>query len=107
MGALPNGKRAGQKCASLLSKNENAAAAIVGIGGNLDQIAALQRLQRGSESRAVHREQRSDWSHGRRLRSIQRHQQRELPVGEFKWCEFFIKSPTKCPGGTLHMQAET
>ena len=71
------------------------------------QAAALQRLQRGGQRRPIHRKQGSDRPHRRRLRTIERHQQGELPVGEVEGAKFFIESPRQGARRTLHMETET
>ena len=107
VGALPGGKGAGEESASLFSEDQDTAAAIFGIALNFEEAAALEWLQCSSEGSAIHREQRSDGSHRRGLGAIERHQQRELTIGEFEWTKFFVEAAGESACCTLDMQAKT
>ena len=107
MSALPDRKCSGKEGASLVSENENSAAAVVWIVSDLYESTSLQRLESGSERCSIHSQKGSDWSHEWRLRTIERHQERELPVCEVEWAKFFVEAASESAGGTLHMQAKT
>ena len=59
-----------------------AAALVFFVDRNLHQPAPFQRLELGGQRGAVHGEQRGDAADIRRLRPVERHQQRELAVGQ-------------------------
>src|SRR4029078_1245374 len=103
----PNGKRAGEEGAPLLSEDEDAAAAILSIALDFEQAPALEGFEGGCESGAIHREQGSDGCHRRGLGAIERHEQRKLSIGEFKGTQFFVEAAAEGPGSALHMKAKT
>jgi len=105
--ALPYGQGSGEKASSFFGENQDPAATIGGVGLDLNQPAAFQRLQRSGQRRPIHRKQGSDRPHRRRLRAIQGHEQGELPVGEFERAKFFIESPRQGTRCTLHVETET
>jgi len=107
MGALPDGKCAGEQCATLVGEDEDAAAAIIGIALDFQEAAPLERLQCSSEGGAIHGEQGSDGSHCWRFGAVERHQQRELAVSEFERAKFLVEAAGESAGCTLDMQAET
>ena len=73
----------------------------------LYESAALKWFDRRSERSPIHCEQGSYGAHLRRLGSIQRHQERELPVRQLKGPECFIKMPGQNSCGTLCVKTET
>ena len=104
---LPRGKSAGEESASFLGEDENPAAAIVRVAGDLNQTAALERLECSSQSGAVHREQGSNRAHRRWFGTIERHEQRELSVGEVEGTEVFVEAARESTSCTLYVKAET
>src|SRR4029079_1175804 len=100
--AEPDGKCAGKKGPARFREDENAAAAVIGIVRDLYQAAALQGLERGCKSRAVHCKQGSNGAHRRRLGAVERHEQGKVTIGEVEWSEFFIKAAPERARSTLH-----
>ena len=76
------------------------------IGFGLDQAAPLQRLEVGRQGRAVHRQQRGDAADDRRLRPVERHQQRELAAGQAGGLQRQVEAARQGPGGALGVQAQ-
>jgi len=105
--ALPYGNRTRQQGSPFVGEDENAAATVVRIGFDFDEAAALKRLQSGGQGGSIHGEQGSDGAHGRRLGTIERHEQGELPVGEFEGAQFLIETPGQGTCRTLHMETQT
>lgn len=46
-------------------------------------------------------------THGRRLWTIEGHQERKLPVGEFEWTQCFVETAGQCASRALYMKTET
>lgn len=107
VGVLPDRKRASEQAAPFCGEDEDAAAAVGRIGFNLHQSAAFQRFQGRSQGGSIHRQQGSDRAHRRRLRPIERHEQRELTVSQFEGAQFFIESASQGARCTLHMKTKT
>lgn len=106
VGLLPDGKSAREQATSFGGKDENAAAAIRGIGGYFDEAATLEGLQGCCQSGSIHRQQGSDGPHRWRLWSIERHEQRKLPVGEVEGTQFVVETAGKGARRTLHMKTK-
>ncbi len=107
VGTLPHRKGTRQQGAGFVSKDEDAAPAVVRILLDFDQSAALKRLQRGGQRRSIHRKQGSDRPHRRRFGAVERHEQRELAIGKFEGAKFFVKAPGQGACRTLHVETET
>ena len=105
--ALPYGNRTRQQGSPFVGEDENAAATVVRIGFDFDEAAALKRLQSGGQGGSIHGEQGSDGAHGRRLGTIERHEQGELSVGKLKGPQFLVEAPGQGACRTLHMKTET
>lgn len=106
MCGLPDGKRAGEEIAAPGGEDEDAAATVGWVGGDFDQAAALKWLEGGGKRGAIHGEQRGDGAHGWRVGAIERHEERELAVGEIEGAECFIETTGEGAGGALDVQAE-
>ena len=76
------------------------------IGGDPDEPAPLQRLQRRGQRGAVHRQHRRHRAQSRRLGPVQRHQQRELPVGQAERPERLVEPPRQRPRRALRLKAQ-
>ena len=107
VGLEPDGKGASKESASFVGKDEDAAAAVVGIALDFKQATAFKWFQRGGKRGAIHCEQGSDRTHRGRLRAIERHKEGELPIGEFEGAKFFVETTAKGARCTLHMKAKT
>lgn len=111
MSGLPDGDSAGEQRPALRGEDEDAAA---GVGlvrlhadeTGTDKAAAHERLEGGGEGGAVHGEKAGDGGHGRRRGAVQRHEQRELAVGEAERAEGRVKPAGQGAGGALHVKAE-
>jgi len=106
VGLFPHWNRSGEHTPALLCEYETPAAPIGFVYHDLYEASALERLQRGGERSAVHSEQRSDGRHRRRLRAIERHHQRELPVGEAVWPEGLVEPPGESARRPLRVETE-
>src|SRR6185437_15901928 len=69
-------------------------------------LAPLQRLQRGRERGPVHCQEIRQRCDAGRLRPVQRHQQRELPVGEIERPEGVVEPARQGPRRALGRQAQ-
>jgi hypothetical protein len=103
---LPHRKCASHQVSPLAGERQYAAPPIRGVLRNQDQPAALQRLQCSGQRGPVHRQQRRYRAHRRRLRPIQGHQERKLPVCQPEWTQFFIEAPAQRARRALHMKTE-
>lgn len=107
VGTLPDRKGTSKQFAPFCGEDQDAAAAVRGVGVNPYQSAALERLQGRSQGGSIHREQGSDRPHGRRLRAIERHEQRKLPVGQLEGSKAFVETPCQSARCPLHMKTKT
>src|SRR5713226_9708531 len=82
MGRLPQGIRRDEKRLAGRREDEAPAAFVLFVGSDLDQAAALKRLERRGERRAVHAQQRRDFPYDRWMGTVQRRHERELAMGE-------------------------
>jgi hypothetical protein len=106
MRAPPRRNRGGEERAAGIGQDKAAASFVGVIDGHRQDAAPLQRLQSGSERRAVHRQQRRDAADARRLRAIERHQQRELTVRQPERPQRLIEPPRHRPRRALDVKAE-
>lgn len=90
----------------LRGQSQSARPPVVGIREAFDQAAPFQRLQRRRQGRPVHGEKRCHRAHIGRYRAVERHQQRELSVGDIERAQPLVEPAGKGARGTLHMQAE-
>lgn len=104
--ALPDRKSTGEQAAPFRGEDEDAAAAVGGVGADSNQAAPLQRLQGRGQGGSIHRQQGSDGPHGWRFRTIERHQQGELPVGEGEWAQLLVETTGKRTRRALHMKTK-
>jgi hypothetical protein len=105
--ALPDWNRANHQIAALRCEFQDAVSPIGWVWIHLDQPATLKRFQGGGQRGSIHCEQRSNWSHGRGLGTIQGHQERKLAIGQLEGTQCLIESPRQGAGGTLHVKTET
>jgi hypothetical protein len=105
--ALPLGDGARQQGASFFREDEDTAAAVVRVKLDFHESAAFQWLQGCCEGGSIHGQQGSDRPHRRRLRTVQRHQERKLAVGQIEGAQLFIEAPGQGPSGTLDVETET
>ena len=106
VGLLPHGNSACQERTAFGGEYEDAAAAVGWVGRNLDQAAALERLEGGGERGAIHGEQGGYRAHGRWLGAIEGHQQGELAVGQVEGAQGFIEAAGEGAGGALDVKTE-
>ena len=106
MGGLPGGHGGGKSFFAFCGEDEDAAAAVVGIGRDFDEAATFERLESGGEGGAIHGEKGCDGRHGWRLWAVKAHEERELAVGEAKGAERFIEAAGERAGGALHVETE-
>ena len=66
----------------------------------------LQRLERGSDRRAIGAKHASDGTDAGRGGLVERHQQRELPTREAERPQRVIKMPREHTRGALQMKAQ-
>jgi hypothetical protein len=91
---------------ALVGQRQQTAAPVLRIDQNRQQTASLKRLQVRGQGRAIHREQRRDRPDRWRVRTIERHEQRELAAGEAEGAEGLVEPPRQCPRRPLRVQAE-
>jgi hypothetical protein len=103
---LPQGRGRSQQRAALGCKVQAATAAVFRVDGDFNEAAPLERLERSGERGAIHRQQRSDGGHTRRLWSIQRHEQRKLAVGEAEGAQSIVETARECACRALNVETE-
>jgi hypothetical protein len=103
---LPQRVGSRQQPASGRRQGETAAAPVLPVDGYLEEAAPFERFEVGGECRAVHREQRRNTAEARRLRAIERHQQRELAIGEIERPEHIVEMPRQRTSRTMDVQAQ-
>jgi hypothetical protein len=106
VGILPDRRSVGEQGPALSRQTQPSTTPVSRIGVDLDQTAPLQRLKCGGQGGAIHGQQRGHRPHARRLRTIQRHEQGELTVGQPDRAQCLVKIPCECPCRPLHVQTE-
>ena len=106
VGILPDRRSVGEQGPALSRQTQPSTTPVGRIWADLDQAAPLQRLERGGQGGAIHGQQRCHRPHARRLRTIQRHEQRELTVGQADRPQGRVEIPGQCPCRPLNVQTE-
>lgn len=106
MGGFPDRERQGEHFLSQVGEDEDAAPFICGVGIRADQASPLKGLQGRGERGSIHGEQIGYWTHRRRLGAIQRHEERELPIGQAEGSQDFVESTPQRARRPLHVKAE-
>ena len=106
MRILPDRICLGQQRAAGWHQGETPAAAVLLIDRNLQKPAPFERLEIGRKSRAVHGEQGRNAAERRRFGPVERHQQRELTVGQVERTQHVVEPPRQRAGSAVHMQAQ-
>jgi len=88
-------------------ERQPAAAAVRRVHRHRYQLAPFQRLQIGGERGAVHHQEIRDPPHRWRHRLVERHHQRELPVGDAGGPQRLVEATGQRPCCPLRVQAET
>ena len=105
--ARPDRRCGGKERASGRGDDQPPAAFVGVIHLHLDKTAARERLEIGGERGAVERQQRGDGADGRRLGTVERCQERELPLGQTDRPQRLVEASCQRPRRSLHMQAKT
>jgi hypothetical protein len=106
VGILPDRRSVGKQGPALSRKTQPSTTPVSRICADLDQATPFQRLERGGQGGAIHGQQRRHRPYARRLRTIQRHQQRELTIGQPDRPQCLVEIPGQRPCRPLHVQAE-
>ena len=106
MCGLPQRIGSRQQLASGRRQGETAAAPVLPVDGYLEEATPFKGFEVGGECRAVHRKQRRNTAEAGRLRAIERHQQRELAVGEIKRPEHIVETPRQRTGCAVNVQTQ-
>ena len=106
MRRVPDRARVAEQGASGLRQGETSYPPVLGVRSRHDEAARLYGLEIGGQRRAVHRQQRGDGPERRRLRSIERHQQRKLAAGQPERMERLVEYARHGPRRALRMQAQ-
>jgi len=106
VGSLPDRRSVGEQSPALWRQTQPSTTPVSRIWAHLDQAAPLQRLECGGQGGAIHGQQRGHRPHARRLRTIQRHEQRELAVGQTERPQCLVEMPCHRPSRPLHVQTE-
>lgn len=104
--APPNWNGADKQSAPRCRQGHQTATAVPPVCCDFDQTAALQRFESGRQGGSIHGEQRSHRGHRRRLRAVQRHQERELSVGQAYGVQRVIEAPCQRARRSLNVKAE-
>ena len=106
VGMLPDRHGVGEESPALWRQTQPSTTPVSRIWAELDQAAPLQRLECGGQGGAIHGQQRGHRQHARRLRTIQRHEQRELTVRQTERPQCLVEMPCHCPRRPLHVQTK-
>ena len=96
----------GQERSSGRRQAQAAAAFVHDVNRHLDEASAFERFEIGGERRAIHGQQTRNASQFRGLWAIERHQQRELAVGQPQRAQDVVEASRERARGTLDVQAE-
>lgn len=107
MGLFPDGNGAGQCPSSLCRERHPSPATIRWVCCHPDQASSPQGLEGGRQRSPIHCQQQRHCRHPWRFRPVQRHQQRELPVGQADRAQRLVEAPGQRPCRSLYVQAET
>lgn len=75
MDTFPDRKGADQQLHARFGQPQSFSPLVSGVGLNADEAFFLKRFEGGRQCGPVHGEQLRHWSHRRRFRSVERHQQ--------------------------------
>lgn len=106
MRVFPDRISLGQQCSSGRRQCETPATAIFLVDRNFQKSAPFEWLEIGRESRSVHREKGRDAAERRRLRPVERHQQRKLTVGKIERPQYIVEATRQCARRPVDMQAQ-
>lgn len=106
VGPLPNRDGLDKQSPAARGQHQAAASFVGMVDGHLRQAATLKRLELGGEGRAIHGKQSGNLSHARRLGTIERHQERELAIGQPQRPQRVVKAPCHHPRRPLDMETE-
>lgn len=87
-------------------EGEQTSAAVRGIGSDPDQFTAFEGFEGGGEGGAIHREECGYGGHSGGDRTVERHHQGELSIGQSEGAESVVEPACQRSRGPLHMQAE-
>jgi hypothetical protein len=87
-------------------QSKTSATAVFLVDRNLQKTTPFKRLEIGREGRSVHREKGRDAAERRRLRPVERHQQRKLTVGKIEWPKYIVEATRHCARRPVDMQAQ-
>jgi hypothetical protein len=106
MGTRPHSDGAREQRFPLGSQLQQTSAVVVVVCRDLDQATTFERFQGGGQGRPIHRQQRRHRPDCRRLRAVQRHQHRELPIRQTERAQCVVEPPRERSRGALHVKAE-
>ena len=106
MGTRPHWDGAREQLFPLRSQLQQTSAVVVVVCRDLDQATTFERFQGGGQGCPIHRQQRCHRPDCGRLRAVQRHQQRELPIRQTERAQCVVEPPRERSRGALHMKAE-
>ena len=106
MRIFPDRISLGQQRPSGRGQGETPATAIFLVDRNFQKSTTFEGFEIGRESRSVHREKKRDAAKRRRLRPVERHQQRELPISEIEWPQYVVETARQRTGRAVNMQAQ-
>lgn len=96
----------GQQCVSGCRQSETPAPAVLLVDRHFQKTTPFERFEVGRKSRAIHRKKGRDTAKRRRLWPVERHQQRELTIGEIKRPQRIIEATRQRARRAVHMQAQ-
>ena len=106
MSVFPDRIRPDQQRATGRRQSKTPATAVFLVDRNFQKPAPFEWLEIGRESRAVHREKGRDVAKRRRLRPVERHQQRKLSIGEIERPQYVVETARQRTGRAVNMQAQ-
>ena len=106
MRILPNRISFGQQRASGGCQSETPATTVFLVDRDFQKPPPFERFEISRKSCAVHREKGRDATKRRRLRPVERHQQRELTVSKIKRPQRVVKAARQCTRRAMNVQAQ-
>ena len=96
----------GQQRTSGQRQSKTPATPVLLVDGDFQETASRERFEVGRDCGSVHGEKGSDASECRRLRPVERHQQRKLTVRQLERPQHVVKTTRQCARRAMHVQAE-
>ena len=102
----PGGQGGTQPVDTCLSQHQAPVAAVGLVKAGFGKSLSFQNFQRRCQRCSVHAQQGYQVADAGRFRLVQRHQQRELPIGQTMRAQHLVKAAGQHAGGALDVKAQ-